>query len=153
MVRSTLFLRPERVRRNRLAAYSSIFYTAKELQNSLSLCRPSQASFSLVDTIVTKLISSGAIDKPRLFIKATDLVIGVGKLNVSDNGKDNNRDIVSKGLLLRRDQKRVCQRCGGKSDLFAREHAPSGWLLWENKWSARCICGGYWATRAPHFGM
>lgn len=131
--------------------------TGKELANSFSLCRPSQALFPLVDTVVTKLMGSGAIDKPRLFIKSSDLVIGVAKLALSDSEKDSNRDIVSKGLLLRRGRSRVCQRCGGKSELQVQaemKHVSLRWRAWENKWLTRCICGGYWESRStPNYGM
>ncbi|THH20782.1 hypothetical protein EW146_g628 [Bondarzewia mesenterica] len=141
---------------------TNLFETGEQLRSSLATCRPRPALAPALRVLVHKLAGSGAIDKPRLFIKPDDVFGGAAGAQFFDGDENNDnvqgtdygaagRDVVSKGTIapLRREDTRVCLRCGGKSERLERAMADMKqtslkWRAWERKWGVRCICGGLW---------
>ncbi|KIJ69307.1 hypothetical protein HYDPIDRAFT_185128 [Hydnomerulius pinastri MD-312] len=122
-----------------------------ELKLSLAKCHPVPAQHAPLRKIIQTLYSSTSIDKPRLFIKPADLVDGFTSLSMSDHPqKDQDRDVVTKGLLLRRGPGLVCLRCGHRSEVGGEVsvagHISLRWRSWEKMWMSRCVCGGAWAS-------
>jgi len=124
------------------------------VRKSLACCRPSPLLLPALQNIVKKITGSGAIDRPRLFIKPYDLVGGLSNMEIVDGlTKDSDRDIVTKSLLETHDGGRECSRCGGKSDRAEsrdRKYLSLKWKTWEQKWSRRCICGGQWLSQSSY---
>jgi len=103
-----------------------------------------------------RLEAAGVIDKPRLFIKASDLVDGISKVSLGPAltvpsavaGKD--RDVVTRSALIPGKDLRICFRCEGRS--IRGTHPPVAgqlslrWIAWQKLWYARCICGGTWGS-------
>ncbi|EGO18642.1 hypothetical protein SERLADRAFT_418835 [Serpula lacrymans var. lacrymans S7.9] len=115
----------------------------------------SDVLFDLVDSSGVGLPdSSSAINKPHLFIKASDLVDELSKLSKlsisGQNTKEKDIDVITKGLLLRHGSGITCLRCGGRSEVTSEVNAAGRisrrWRAWEKTWLARCICGGLWVT-------
>ncbi|KAI0065405.1 hypothetical protein BV25DRAFT_1906053 [Artomyces pyxidatus] len=121
-----------------------------DTRSSLAACQPLLSLLAPLRKIVFKLSNAGVIDKPRLFIKASDLVTGIAKLRLLDeNDHDEALDVVSKGPLPARRAVRVCLRCRGKvqiRDGAETTQVSPRWTAWESKWVDRCICGGMWAA-------
>jgi len=127
------------------------------LRQCLICCRPMPALRPTLQTLTDKMSSSQVVDKPRLFIKPSDLIDGISKVSLTSNvqvtGVDKERDIISKGVLSRRGKELVCSRCGGISEkkLSANTgnitgHISKKWDVWEKIWSFKCICGGLWQS-------
>ncbi|KAL6305250.1 hypothetical protein BKA93DRAFT_845915 [Sparassis latifolia] len=120
---------------------------ADALRRSLADCRPASSLIPHLRKIVRRILDSNVIDRPRLFLKPTDLVDGVARASVSERqykGKD--RDVVTKGVLPHNRVGAVCLRCGGKSEVPSAEpfvDASVPWRVWEQGWTV-CICGGSW---------
>jgi len=99
--------------------------------------------------VIGKLTNTSIINKPRLFVKSSDLVDGISRMSLAEHpGKGKDRDIVSKALLAHRGITSVCVRCGGQSeggsDISVAGHISLRWRTWEKLWTVRCICGGLW---------
>jgi hypothetical protein len=125
---------------------------AEVLQKSLACCRPMPSLRQILGSFAAKINSSNVVDKPRLFIKPSDLVDGVSKMSLSSNdhlpGAGKDRNVVSKSLLGRHGKELVCLRCTGRSEKEGAGsiggHISLRWTAWEKNWSSRCICGGQW---------
>ncbi|KAI6160019.1 hypothetical protein EDD17DRAFT_1485464 [Pisolithus thermaeus] len=121
----------------------------EQTRPSLARCHPVPAQHYKLQTIIQTLSSSAAINKPRLFIKPSDLVDGFTNLSMSTpSWKEQGRDVVTKGQLLRRGTGVTCLRCGQESEvggeLGVPAHVLSMWRSWESTWMTRCVCGGSW---------
>ncbi|KAI6118877.1 hypothetical protein EV401DRAFT_1862628 [Pisolithus croceorrhizus] len=121
----------------------------EQTRPSLARCHPVPAQHYRLQTIIQTLSSSAAINKPRLFIKPSDLVDGFTNLSVTTpSWKEQGRDVVTKGQLLRRGIGVTCLRCGQESEvggeLGVPVHVLSMWRSWESMWMTRCVCGGSW---------
>ncbi|KAI0819541.1 hypothetical protein BC628DRAFT_1525877 [Trametes gibbosa] len=124
---------------------------AQDLRRSLASCRPVPSLKAHLRKAIGKILGSKAIDRARLFIKASDLVDGVTQLSISETApryKGKDTDVVSKGLLLPRQPGNICLRCGGRSESIADGGLVSegsvGWQYWQKAWRWRCVCGGQW---------
>lgn len=120
-----------------------------DARKSLACCQPTPAMTGSLRQIIQKLTSSSVIDKPRLFIKPSDLVDGFSGLSLVDRpSKEKAKDVVSKGLLVQHGVTSVCLRCHGETKVRGEVgvgHISLRWRTWEKIWAARCICGGLWA--------
>ncbi|KAI6045743.1 hypothetical protein EDC04DRAFT_2634728 [Pisolithus marmoratus] len=120
----------------------------EQLRPSLARCHPVPAQHYELQKIVQTLSSSAAINKPRLFIKPSDLVDGFTNLSISTPWKEQGKDVVTKGQLLRRNIGITCLRCGQESEVGGEVEVParilSMWRSWESMWMTRCVCGGLW---------
>lgn len=99
--------------------------------------------------ILGKLLTSKAVDRPKLFIKSPDLVDDLSQMSLSDQRKEKEKvgDVVTKGTLLRRGAIFTCIRCNGKFEMGDNSvggHASLRWRAWERRWAYGCICGGLW---------
>jgi hypothetical protein len=122
----------------------------------MASCRPTAATRSRLISFGQRLEAAGAIDKPRLFIKASELVDGISKISLGPAttapsagfGKD--RDVVSRSVLLPGRELRICFRCEGRSmrgqPPIVAGHVSIRWIAWQKLWFARCICGGVWGS-------
>lgn len=107
---------------------------------------------SKLQTFAIKINLNQVVDKPRLFIKPSDLIDGISKVTLSTKNDsttlDLEKDVVSKGVLGKHGKRLVCLRCGGRSEKKEVRaipgHVPAKWDIWERIWSSRCICGGLW---------
>ncbi|KAH7889366.1 hypothetical protein F5I97DRAFT_1993976, partial [Phlebopus sp. FC_14] len=119
----------------------------EESRSSLARCHPVPAQHGTLKKIIQALYVSTAIDKPRLFIKPFDLVDGFANLSTSDRmQKEQDKDVVTKGSLLRRGPGLVCLRCGHRSEIGGGMNVSLKWRSWERTWMTRCICGGAWSS-------
>ncbi|GJE87143.1 hypothetical protein PsYK624_032260 [Phanerochaete sordida] len=122
-------------------------YSAEEQRRCLIKCSLLPSSIPVIRGAVEKILSSSIIDRPKLFIKPSELVDGVTRLSLSDRLKDRDTDVVSKGLLLHPGLDVVCMRCGGRSEVGSSQvtgHVSQNWRAWEQTWASRCVCGGGW---------
>jgi hypothetical protein len=110
------------------------------------------AQYEHLKKIIRSLTTSSAIDKPRLFIKSSDLVDGFTNLSTSDRpaGDDPGMDVVTKGMLLKQNPALLCLRCGRRSqvggEVTVAGRVSPRWKTWERMWATRCICGGSWIS-------
>ncbi|KAG1754658.1 hypothetical protein EDB19DRAFT_1667565 [Suillus lakei] len=122
----------------------------EEIMASFAEGHPVPAQHELLKKTIGSLTTSSAIDRPRLFIKSSDLVDGFANLSASDRpaGDDTGMDVVTKGRLLTQNSGLLCLRCGGRSqvggEVMIAGHSSRRWKTWERMWAARCICGGSW---------
>jgi hypothetical protein len=112
-------------------------------------CRLTPAFQPLLREVTDKILKSGVIDRPKLFIKSSELIDGVTQLSIADKMKQREPDVVSKALLLQRGGiSVVCVRCGGRSEIGGNGmvvgHVSLRWRAWEQSWAWRCVCGGAW---------
>lgn len=131
------------------AAPPPIFATGDETRLSLSKCHPVPAQYTFLRKVVHTLYASTAIDKPRLFIKAADLVDAFASLSTFEQDrKEQDRDVITKGVLIRHNPGLLCLRCGYRSGIGGgvnvAGHVSMRWRTWEKMWASRCICGGTW---------
>ncbi|KAG2349785.1 hypothetical protein BDR05DRAFT_872639 [Suillus weaverae] len=124
----------------------------EEVMASFAEGHPVPAQHEQLKKTIRSLTTSSAIDRPRLFIKSSDLVDGFANLSASDRpvGDDPGMDVVTKGRLLTQNPSLLCLRCGGRSQvggevMIAGRSSPR-WKTWERMWAARCICGGSWVS-------
>ncbi|KAG1832036.1 hypothetical protein EV424DRAFT_1369379 [Suillus variegatus] len=124
----------------------------EEVMASFAEGHPVPAQHEQLKKTIRSLTTSSAIDRPRLFIKSSDLVDGFANLSVSDHpvGDDPGMDVVTKGRLLTQKPGLLCLRCGGRSqiggEVMVAGHSSPRWKIWERMWAARCICGGSWVN-------
>ncbi|TFY72667.1 hypothetical protein EVG20_g347 [Dentipellis fragilis] len=91
------------------AADDVMLLNGEDLRRSLASCRPRLSLTTALHDIVRRMVDSGAINRPRLFIKPQDFVTGVSNFElVKDALNDRDRDIVSKGLLRSQGHNNVC---------------------------------------------
>ncbi|KAL4251734.1 hypothetical protein ABKN59_004474 [Abortiporus biennis] len=132
---------------------------ADDLRKSIALCRPVPSTHTHIQQTIEKITTMKVIDKPKLFIKPSDLIDGVMRMSLSDRLREKDTDVVTKSVLVHPSRDMICVRCGGKSEVEGgsvrgKTHSVHTislrWLAWENMWSSRCICGGAWTgARAP----
>lgn len=141
---------------NSLCMQSSLkalpLHSVEEVMASFAEGHPVPAQHEQLKKTIRSLTTSSAIDRPRLFIKSSDLVDGFANLSVSDHpvGDDPGMDVVTKGRLLTQKPGLLCLRCGGRSqiggEVMVAGHSSPRWKIWERMWAARCICGGSWVN-------
>jgi len=130
---------------------------APEIRKSMAACRPTMAMRGRLISFGQRLEAAGAIDKPRLFIKASDLVDGISKVSlgpvmtVPSAGAGKDRDVVTRSALIPGKDLRICFRCEGRSVRGPQPPVVVGqlslrWIAWQKLWYARCICGGTWGS-------
>ncbi|PPR03634.1 hypothetical protein CVT24_007750 [Panaeolus cyanescens] len=134
---------------------------ATEHQRGLTLCQPSPSTYPYLCKLLHKVTqTSGVLNRSALLLKASDMVDGIMRLSLGDSGpqtvlaspfkqKDEERDVVTKGVLTKNGPRDICLRCGGKTCIDKKNttSAPSAlqrWDFWERKWFSKCICGGVW---------
>ncbi|KAH7913732.1 hypothetical protein BJ138DRAFT_1145401 [Hygrophoropsis aurantiaca] len=125
---------------------------ADDVRLALARSHPVPSMYAQLRKVIQKIASSSAVDKPRLFLKPSDLVDGFANLSTSEQpGKEQERDVVTKGFLLKRGPGLTCVRCGYRSEIGSEAgmggHTSIKWRSWEKKWAAHCICGGSWIQR------
>lgn len=125
------------------------FCVGDQLRRSLDACAPLDGLHGHIRKTLQRINHSAAVDKPKLFLKPADLVDGIVRLSLETHKKDN-RDVISKGLLLDKTLKVSCIRCSGMSSVPVNEAQNAGgrlprWRLWEKGWENHCICWGLWA--------
>jgi hypothetical protein len=124
----------------------------EEIMASFAEGHPVPAQYDQLKKTIRSITTSSAIDRPRLFIKSSDLVDGFANLSASDRpvGDDPGIDVVTKGRLLTQNTGLLCLRCGGRSqvggEVIVAGHSSPRWKTWEKMWAARCICGGSWVS-------
>jgi hypothetical protein len=135
-----------------ISGLNSWFDAVDDARRSLASCHPTSSMDAVVRKVVQAVAGSNALDKSLLFIKPSDLVDGTSVLN-EQAIKEKGRDVVSKGLLIKKRPTLHCRGCGGRSEVGGNirvaGHISLRWLAWEREWIARCICGGTW-TVAGH---
>lgn len=118
-------------------------------RRSLASCQPQPAMQPHLAQLLEKISESQTIiNKSTLFLKPSDLVKGLGSVSLT-NVKVDEKDIVTKAALLNEDAKELCLRCGGKSTIMTKRRDRTislKWIVWEQMWQLRCICGGSWIT-------
>lgn len=116
---------------------------------SLALCQPTTALRGTLRRAIEKLTDGTIINKPRLFVKSSDLVDGTSRMSFVERPTKGKKDIVSKALLAQCGVTPLCMRCGGQSevggDIVVAGNISLRWRAWEKVWTLRCICGGLWA--------
>lgn len=120
---------------------------------SLARCHPLATQHDYLKGLVQSLFVSSAINKPRLFIKPSDLVDGFVGLSISEpSQKGQGKDIVTKGLLMKRGVWHTCRRCGHLSEVGGDIGVGMSlaWTSWERMWMWQCICGGAWAATSEN---
>ena len=125
---------------------------ADELKKCLVSCAFTPTTAASVRSGVKKILASSAIEREKLFIKPSDLVDGVSRLSLSEQLKEQESDVVSKGVLLHTGLPVTCVRCGGRTEINGGEagmgavagHVSVRWAAWEKMWASRCVCGGAW---------
>ncbi|KAI0082625.1 hypothetical protein K474DRAFT_1654738 [Panus rudis PR-1116 ss-1] len=121
------------------------------LRRSLANLTPAPALSSHISAIINKILSSKIINRPKLFIKSSDLVDGVVQLSISEPPNQQDRDSVTKSRLLRLGNPLLtCVRCGGRSEvgLSPVRIAAERWSAWENAYMYRCVCAGGWTMQS-----
>jgi hypothetical protein len=135
-----------------LLSLKALTHLAEEVMTSFAEGHPVPAQHEQLKKIIRSLTTSSAIDKPRLFIKSSDLVDGFANLSASDRpvGDDPGIDVVTKERLLTQNPRLLCVRCGGRSqvgsEVMVAGRSSPRWKTWERMWAARCICGGSWVS-------
>ena len=137
-------------------AYQGWPLTADTVLRCFCSLSPPSSTQGLLVKACTLVTSPTAVSKPRLFIKPSEFVDGISRLNLETSKMNKERDIVSKGVLGRPATARTCARCNGKTETgrasFPRSKTIDDfarWTVWEHEWR-RCICGGAWeAGTAP----
>lgn len=87
-----------------------------------------------------------------LLIKPGDLVDDVINLNIgTGTPKQQNENIVTKGVMPTQSPHLLCLRCGGGSTVTVpntvlAESTSDQWKVWEKMWTMRCVCGGSWIS-------
>ncbi|KAF9052872.1 hypothetical protein BJ165DRAFT_1523627 [Panaeolus papilionaceus] len=134
-----------------------------EQQRALTLCQPATSTYPYLSKVLWKITqTSGVLNRSALFLKASDMVDSIMRLSLGDSGprtglassfnqKDEERDVVTKGVLTKNGPHDICLRCGGatcieKKITISTPSTLQKWGFWERKWFARCICGGIWMS-------
>ncbi|KAI0006126.1 hypothetical protein BJV74DRAFT_22263 [Russula compacta] len=104
---------------------------AADVRRSIAACNPVPKVYPLLLGIAQTVSQSDAIVKSRLFIKPQEFISDIGKTRKPSEYVGEGKDIVSKGVLLRRRPTRVCvsgMRGGADGGLVAfAEDAGQGW--------------------------
>ena len=113
------------------------------------MCLPAPSSRQFIREAAERILEAGVVNKPKLFIKPSELADGITRLSISDRERERDLDVVSKELvLLGRPGVIICVRCGGKSvesgDIGIVGHNSTLWHTWEKIWASHCVCGGAW---------
>ncbi|KZT28426.1 hypothetical protein NEOLEDRAFT_1058289 [Neolentinus lepideus HHB14362 ss-1] len=121
------------------------------LLRSLASCKPSMSMHASVRQAVLKILDAQVVDKPRLFIKPSNLLHGLTKMSITDTDpKEKERDVLTKGVLSNHGARVRCVRCDGLSEAARPLHnmgqLSDRWRAWEGTWSLHCICGGLWSN-------
>jgi len=128
-----------------------------ELRKSMASCRPTTVLRDRLTSFGQRLEAAGVIDKPRLFIKASDLIDGISKVSLGPSmtvpsaGAGKDRDVVTRSALIPGRELRMCFRCEGRSIRGSQPPVVAGqvslrWIAWQKLWNSRCICGGIWGS-------
>ncbi|KAJ6502473.1 hypothetical protein C8R45DRAFT_620728 [Mycena sanguinolenta] len=121
-------------------------FGVETMRRSLAYCEPTSAMGPHIKSAISKLTTAAIVNKPRLFIKPTELMDGVP--HILDVRKDKGKDVIMKGPLSGRTQAVTCLRCGGKSEvgggMNTTMHASASWRAWEKMSAKHCICAGAW---------
>ena len=136
---------------------NSLKFVVPELRRSMASCRPTPVMRGRLVSFGRRLETSGVIDKPRLFIKASDLVDSISKvflgpaISVPSAGAGKDRDVITRSALVPGKDLRMCFRCEGRSVRGPQPSAIAGqvslrWFAWQKLWLSRCICGGIWGS-------
>lgn len=123
----------------------------------MASCRPMRITRERLVSFSQKLEALEVIDKPRLFIKASDLVDGISKISlgpamtIPSAGAGKDRDVITRSALISGRELRICFRCEGRSVKGPPPPVYAGksslrWSAWQKLWYARCICGGTWGS-------
>lgn len=134
---------------SRISCHEYVLGLGEDARLSLAKCHPIAAQHDYLKGLVQTLFTSSAINKPRLFIKPADLVDGFVSLSISEPPqKEQGRDIVTKGLLMKCGVWLTCLRCGHHSDVSGEVgvDVSLAWRSWERTWMSECVCGGVWAS-------
>ncbi|KAK0463953.1 uncharacterized protein EV420DRAFT_1264492 [Desarmillaria tabescens] len=130
----------------------------EETRRSFASCEPTISMEPQLQANVRRLCESGVISKSRLYIKPHELIDGFENLSLEGPRKEQDKDVVSKGVLMKRQLCVQCLRCDGLSEAAkdaprsAKDAQRSGasssdrWRTWERKWVPGCVCGGSWLT-------
>ncbi|KAJ7430710.1 hypothetical protein B0H11DRAFT_2134605 [Mycena galericulata] len=126
-------------------------FGVEDTRRSLAMCEPTSAMGPHIRSAINKIAYAPVVDKPRLFIKPSELMDGVPQ--ILGGRKDKTKDVISKGALSGRAQGVICLRCGGKSEvggsINVTGHVSPTWRSWERMWTKHCICGGAWILAIP----
>lgn len=100
---------------------------------------------------MTKILGANVMDKAKLFIKPEDLMDGYAKLSYPGQGKDREKDVITKEPLSKVKMQMKCIRCGGVTHLHpysAQGHLSQNqnWMTWEQSYVTQCVCGGLWTS-------
>lgn len=123
----------------------------------MASCRPTPAMRERLVSFGRRLEAAGAVDKPRLFIKASDLVDGISKVSLGPAMivplavAEKDKDVITRSALIPGKDLRICFRCEGRSVKGPQPPVVAGqlslrWFAWQKLWYARCICGGTWGS-------
>ncbi|KAJ7235441.1 hypothetical protein B0H12DRAFT_1027447 [Mycena haematopus] len=130
---------------------SLVQHKVEDMRRSLAHCEPTRAICPHIRNAIDKVTTAAIVNKPRLFIKPSELMDGVP--HIFDARKDKAKDVILKGTLGGRTQGVMCLRCGGKSEVgggLNAVHASVSWRAWEKLWVKHCICAGAWVlARSP----
>ncbi|KAF7778667.1 hypothetical protein Agabi119p4_3012 [Agaricus bisporus var. burnettii] len=125
----------------------------EDYRTALAACQPTQALWPHLSMIVKKITETpNMINKMTLFIKPGDLVDDVINLNIGTGtaSKQQNEDIVTKGVMPTQSPHLTCLRCGGSSVAVSTsslaESTSDQWKVWEKMWALKCVCGGSWIS-------
>jgi hypothetical protein len=126
---------------------------AEDCRIALAACQPTQALWPHLSIIVKKITEApNVVNKMALFIKPGDLVDDVISLNIGTgtSQKQQNENIVTKGVMRTQSPHLTCLRCGGSSvtvpSTSLAESTSDQWKVWEKMWALRCVCGGSWIS-------
>ncbi|KAF7363511.1 hypothetical protein MSAN_01007400 [Mycena sanguinolenta] len=121
-------------------------FDLENMRRSLAHCEPTIAMSPYIKNAISKVTTAAIVNKPRLFIKPSELMDGVS--HILDARKDKGKDVIMKGPLSGHAQAVMCLRCGGKSEVGGgmnpTMHASASWRAWEKMSAKHCICTGAW---------
>ncbi len=132
-----------------LLVFETDSFKDEDARKSLAACEPTISMHAYLQDNIRRLCDSGVMSKSRLYIKPTELLDGFENLSLEMpiQGQDKDKDVVSKGVLMKRPHYVQCLRCDGRSEvaLFTSPSTNSlRWRAWEKQWIPACICGGSW---------
>ncbi|KDQ60976.1 hypothetical protein JAAARDRAFT_31975 [Jaapia argillacea MUCL 33604] len=127
-----------------------IFSDTEQLRRALVSCQPLPTLGTPLQKLIHRIVISDAIDRPKLFIKPTELIDSLASLSMANQPtKEKDTDVVSKEDLLH-GLGLNCLRCKGRcqigTTLKVGGRVSEKWLGWERIWKVGCICGGLWSN-------
>jgi len=122
-----------------------------ECRKALAACQSTPAMQPHLNQISRQIVDSTFVSKPTLFLKDSDLVDMISQLSVSQKGKGQTDDVVTKkSLSTGGGRKTTCLRCGGMSQVASEDVTPNptsaAWKTWTHLWLLHCVCGGNWIS-------